>query len=200
MENRTPARPSRDPWEHQGMRCAAIAVFALLLMGGVHASESLEIEYYEVHGNSAQEVREWMDRNGPVGKDGRRFHGYTKWNVRWSFRYRPRGASCEATSVATSLDVIMTLPRWSRPDGAPAVTCWTWASNMTSWKSVALTSATVKSCSVRAARMPRHFYATIWPSQMRSKTVSAERLVCQTLRRRYRRFKKIYPAEIEAGR
>jgi len=120
VENRTPARPSRDPWEHQGMRCAAIAVFALLLMGGVHASESLEIEYYEVHGNSAQEVREWMNRNGPVGKDGRRFHGYTKWHVRWNFRYRPRGASCEVTSVETSLDVIMTLPRWTRPAGAPA--------------------------------------------------------------------------------
>lgn len=102
------------------MKCAAIFLFALLSTGGLRASESLEIEYYDVRGGNVRELREAMHRHGPTGEDGRRFHGYTKWHVRWNFRYRPRGASCAVTSVETSLDVTMTLPRWTRPDGAPA--------------------------------------------------------------------------------
>lgn|SRR5699024_4746083 len=102
------------------MKSAAIFLFAVLFTGGLRASESLEIEYYDVHGSTAQALREAMNRHGPAGEDGRRFHGYTKWHVRWNFQYRPRGASCEVMSVETSLDVIMTLPRWARPDGAPA--------------------------------------------------------------------------------
>lgn len=120
MGNRTPDRPNPDPWSRKRLTGAALALSALLFTGGLHASGSLEIEYYDVHGSSVQEVREAMNRNGPIGNDGRRFHGYTKWRVGWKFRYAPRGASCEPTSVETSLDVVMTLPRWTRPDDAPA--------------------------------------------------------------------------------
>lgn len=45
------------------------------------------------------------------------YHGEAKWNLSYRFRTQPIGKRCAVTSVATKLDLAMTLPRWRPPAG-----------------------------------------------------------------------------------
>lgn len=101
------------------MKHLAIWLFTLFFWGQVGASESLNIEFYEVHGESRDELRRSLEENGPIGESGDRYHGYTKWNIGWNFKLTPSGRQCRITDLTTKLEVTMTLPRWNKPDNAP---------------------------------------------------------------------------------
>lgn len=103
------------------MRHAALCLLVLLALPDTAASVPPAITWYDVQGSTLHEVGEWMDRHGPAGADGRRFHGYTEWAVRWRYRYRPGRTGCAVTALETDLTVTMQLPRWlSRADASPA--------------------------------------------------------------------------------
>ncbi len=67
--------------------------------------------YYEVPGTTASEVRANLMRFGPRGDWGERFDGHTRWFVRWHYRFREGEQSCEISSVATVVDITITMPR-----------------------------------------------------------------------------------------
>lgn len=97
-----------------------VLLLGLSLGGSLPASDAtdpLTIEFYSVSGDTARKLGDDLDARGPVGPDGSKHHGYTRWDIRWSYRWAQAGQHCELRSFDTELRVAMTLPEWDRPEG-----------------------------------------------------------------------------------
>jgi len=95
---------------------AFIGVIAAVAMATWSAyaepSVSETINYYDVSGANAREVRESLNRNGPVSKiNGKRFDAYTAWYISWKYQYRQPTGGCAIASVSTEVKVIIDFPR-----------------------------------------------------------------------------------------
>ena len=75
--------------------------------------------YYDVAGSTAQELRTELNRHGPFDLQGRRFDGFTRWYVRWRYSYNSGPQACAIASVATTVDIAITLPRLSAESAPP---------------------------------------------------------------------------------
>ncbi len=70
------------------------------------------IDYYDVAGATAQEVRADLNRVGPISSvDGKRYDATARWYVSWNYKYKQVDGSCAITSTATTVKVIITFPR-----------------------------------------------------------------------------------------
>jgi predicted secreted Zn-dependent protease len=96
-------------------RWLPIAASWLALSLGGAAAEPLvkrNLVHYDVGGATAQEIRAEMDRLGPIDQmTKRRFDATTRWNVKWTYRYRNVGQDCAIARVAITVDVTITMPR-----------------------------------------------------------------------------------------
>ncbi|MCD9086306.1 DUF922 domain-containing protein [Stenotrophomonas sp. SY1] len=90
-----------------------LAASLLLASANAAASEQLDIHYYPISGQTSQQLLMAMQENGPSGDDGTRFHGYTRWNVRWQYRTTSQGRRCRIQSIDTQVTGEITLPQWS---------------------------------------------------------------------------------------
>jgi len=91
----------------------ALACALGLLCAGARAEVQEEHEHapYPVHARTGQTLREALNAATPITSDGKRFHGYTQWNVRWSFWWQQDGAGrCRITRVATRLHTRIQMP------------------------------------------------------------------------------------------
>jgi len=94
---------------------ARVAVAAAML-GAVPAlaepTVSESVQYYDVSGATAREVRASLNREGPIsGNDGQRYDAVCRWHVYWKFQFRPRGDVCVITSASTDVKIVITFPR-----------------------------------------------------------------------------------------
>jgi predicted secreted Zn-dependent protease len=79
-----------------------------------------QIEYYDVSGDDATQLRAALDREGPMGSEGRRYDGRTVWNLTWTYRYgTDESGRCALRSYQITDDVHMILPQWRAPSSAP---------------------------------------------------------------------------------
>lgn len=82
--------------------------------GAAHAAveeESIQRPYV-VHAQPGQTLRQALRAATPITVDGERFHGYTRWNVRWTFRWwREASGRCAITEVTTRLRTEVQLPQ-----------------------------------------------------------------------------------------
>lgn len=111
--------------------CASAALLAAALFagggrsaGGTAGSEaeipiSEKTVYYKIEGSTAQELRQQMDRLGPLDDNGRRWSALTRWHVHWSYSYDRRDGECATGPVKVRLEITFTMPRWDAPAGAP---------------------------------------------------------------------------------
>ena len=86
-----------------------------------------QVEYYDIQGSTALELRYDMNTKGPQAASGYRVDGYTRWHANWRWRYRNTGSSCAIESVRTTITVRMTLPRWQNERSADLATQQEWA-------------------------------------------------------------------------
>jgi predicted secreted Zn-dependent protease len=70
----------------------------------------VEIQWYDVAGETAEELREQLERFGPVDQFGRRRDAYTQWHVRWSWPFNGHEPIFEETDSEYS--AVVHLPRW----------------------------------------------------------------------------------------
>jgi predicted secreted Zn-dependent protease len=69
--------------------------------------------YYTVKGNTADQVRRYMNQVGPfVEKSQRRFDGYTHWQIHWQYWYTRGDNTCRISKATVNTDVKITLPKW----------------------------------------------------------------------------------------
>ncbi len=87
-----------------------IGLFASAL-SFAEVSETFELETYVVDQQSGETLLAAINRHSPLRRNGRIFHGYTKWHVRWNFRWDTNvQGRCAITEVKTTLSVHMQLP------------------------------------------------------------------------------------------
>ena len=66
---------------------------------------------YAVHAEPKQSLREALNAATPILVNGKRFHGYTRWYVRWQFQWAPDPqGGCRITQVNTRLTTEVQLP------------------------------------------------------------------------------------------
>jgi predicted secreted Zn-dependent protease len=106
----------------------AVGVTMIATLEAVGGETRHKVETYPIEGNTAAELRESLNRLGPVNDDGRRSDGLTKWNVDWTFKYRSEvdGGPCTAYEVDAKLAVTTILPAWSPFDRPPPALAQRW--------------------------------------------------------------------------
>jgi predicted secreted Zn-dependent protease len=75
--------------------------------------------YYEIAGETAEQLRAAMDRTGPFDDAGTRHDAHTRWYVGWNLR-------CQPTRLVVTLKVTTTLPRWTDQFKAPRALSEQW--------------------------------------------------------------------------
>ena len=90
-------------------------VFVLLAMAGslkADVDEHLKYTYYVANADPSLSLLSILDTASPIREDGRIFHAYTTWNVKWDFRWfeQPNGR-CKITKVSSNLTGNIQLPR-----------------------------------------------------------------------------------------
>ena len=91
------------------------AATALALYGWACAHAAVQEEHaerkYPVHAEPNQSLREALNAATPILVNGKRFHGYTRWYVRWQFQWAPDPQGrCRITKVNTRLTTEVQLP------------------------------------------------------------------------------------------
>ena len=76
---------------------------------------AIQYQYYSISGSTASQLRQQMNQRGPSGPDGRRFDGYTRWNVRWVYQYNSQPDRCKIASANVNLTVNFMMPQWQAP-------------------------------------------------------------------------------------
>lgn len=111
------ALPNRMP----ALRTPRSIIAALLFVAShASASEQLDISYYPISGDTPAQLLQAMQDNGPQADDGSRFHGYTRWNVRWNYQTNSRSNGCVLQRVDTQVNGSITLPEWTGEHTAEA--------------------------------------------------------------------------------
>lgn len=87
----------------------------------------MHTSYYYIDGASATVLAAQLDQNGPVGADGNRYAGRTRWDIQWKFRHQQQGTACSIKDVAVAVGIALTLPKWRAENkGAPGLKAlWT---------------------------------------------------------------------------
>lgn len=89
-------------------------------------------EYYEIEGNSEDQLRSEMCRNGCKWKDGRTYDSVTNWHVKWDYDYDRTPQTCSADSFRATVDITFRYPKWVRTDDVPGPLAAKWDSYMKS--------------------------------------------------------------------
>ena len=101
-----------------------------MLLNPLFARAAVEVneasEQYAIRGKTAHDLRQEMRAKGPPGAGGRRFDGYTKWDVDWRYWYRQRGGMCTIDRVQIKVKITTTLPVWQNEQDADDQTRTRW--------------------------------------------------------------------------
>ena len=96
------------------MQCAT-RLLALWAWACFHVQAAVVEEHaqrpYTVSAQPGDTLRQALNASTPISVDGKRFHGYTRWNVRWTFRWQADASGrCRITEVTTRLRTEVQLP------------------------------------------------------------------------------------------
>lgn len=80
-------------------------------------------QYYDIDGTSAGALREGIRRLGPKDASGTSLDAVTVWDLQWTYKAVPVSAadsSCALQDLKVTLNVTVTLPRWTPPASVSA--------------------------------------------------------------------------------
>lgn len=114
----------------------AVAITLMNHIAAVYSapSKNEEYQYYRIQGNTAGELRGQMNRLGIKWRDGKTYDAYTKWDVRWNYKYKEADGLCRLENIAVNVNVVYTLPEWSNRDNASKALQQQWGSYITALK------------------------------------------------------------------
>jgi predicted secreted Zn-dependent protease len=91
--------------------CSTIRPRALVTLPASVWPSDTTIRWYDVEGDTEAQLRASLDARGPES-DGRRHDAYTTWHVMWNFPFAESADGCSTGPISTTVQVIITLPRW----------------------------------------------------------------------------------------
>ena len=101
---------------------AVASALALASVANAEVSENLRYEPYGFSWQPEQSLLHALDAASPIRQDGKIFHGFTQWSVDWRFRWwQEANGECRITSVTTSLDMVIQLPRLQQASSGQSV-------------------------------------------------------------------------------
>jgi predicted secreted Zn-dependent protease len=96
-----------------------IYVLGIAMLAAPVAAEPLvrlHTSYYYIDGPSATVLSVQLDKHGPVGADGKRHPGRTRWDIKWKVQPVQHGITCTIEAVSIIVGIAQTLPRWRGQD------------------------------------------------------------------------------------
>lgn len=91
-----------------------VIVICLLIIATTangQVSENLVYTYYTATADTNSSLRETLNKSTPIHVDNSPFHGYTKWDVKWNYRWvKQANGQCKITTVTTDVAGKITLP------------------------------------------------------------------------------------------
>ena len=93
---------------------------AALARAAPRASITARELYYDIDGSSAGALRDQIRRLGPKDESGTAHDALTVWSLEWAYGTAQRGDGCALKDVRVTLNVSVTLPRWTPPATATA--------------------------------------------------------------------------------
>jgi predicted secreted Zn-dependent protease len=99
---------------------------AALARAASRAAITAREQYYDIDGSSAGALRNQISRLGPKDESGKSKDALTVWSLEWAYGTVQRGDRCALRDVKVTLDVSVTLPRWTPPSTATAQLIGTW--------------------------------------------------------------------------
>lgn len=77
---------------------------------------------YQVTGSNLQELRQMINRNGPVNSDdGKHYDGLTEWSLTWDYQLKRRGKVWIVSGRSVIIDIKVTTPRWTDFQATPGL-------------------------------------------------------------------------------
>ena len=70
--------------------------------------------YYDVYFGNGKSLLAALDDATPITQSGIKYHGHTKWNIKWRYKWSKTLGGCRIDSVNTDLDILYTMPRIGR--------------------------------------------------------------------------------------
>ncbi len=104
-----------------GMPVLLIAMLALL-SASVGPTIVEDVEYYDVAGSTSEQVRASLEKVRPLGRRGVRADALTSMDVSWQFQLAKGEGGCAVVSLATKLNAVITLPRWTDRQAGTSLT------------------------------------------------------------------------------
>ena len=105
----------------------------LLGSSNVESAKSIEevdianatIIYYDISGNTENELRQQLDKLSPRGYDNFKGDATTNWRINWTWDGYGN-SNCDLTSAEVTYSIEVTMPRWESPqDASPElITKW----------------------------------------------------------------------------
>ncbi len=84
-------------------------------------------ETYQVTGSSVRELRQIIDRIGPVNSDdGKHYDGLTEWSLTWDYQFKRRGKVWIVANRNVQLNIKVLTPRWTDFQNTPGVLQTQW--------------------------------------------------------------------------
>lgn len=95
------------------MKKLITALFLFLLSSLTIAKVTTSYDHYDykIYGNTASELRNEMNANGP-GDRGTRMDAYTSWRIQWKYQFTELDGTCRMNDVAVTLRIAYTFPKW----------------------------------------------------------------------------------------
>jgi len=107
------------------LRAAFLALLAVPVSAG---RDDFDLTYFDVQGTTSRELNDEIKAKAPIGDNGLRSDGYTRWNIDWTFQLDSDGSGCTASHVDVNLAVHTILPRWNPPRAAARALVARWNS------------------------------------------------------------------------
>ncbi|CAG1022445.1 hypothetical protein DOJK_01679 [Patescibacteria group bacterium] len=89
--------------------------FCLMILANIANAEvdaHVDYRYYTAYGDDDSTLLQILNKATPILENNRRYHGYTKWHVRWRYRwYEQADGRCKITSVKTTVTGDVLLPQ-----------------------------------------------------------------------------------------
>lgn len=76
---------------------------------------SYQTRQYPIQGSTADELRQAMNRLGPLDDAGRPWDAVTHWYVSWSYPYHQEGSDCELGPLEVRVEIMQIMPDWDPP-------------------------------------------------------------------------------------
>lgn len=72
---------------------------------------NIHYKYYWIYPKNKRDLGNALDKQSPIIFNGKKYRGYTQWQVNWRYRWWETANSCQITSAQTTLTVTYTLPQ-----------------------------------------------------------------------------------------